>query len=520
MKQVIGNTYKTVKGAKLVLGYIGLLMGLVGIIIGLPLFYMLFNKNEWNTNNALAFLIPSLLYMSIGFTLFFLFIFHKRPAKLARHQDAFIVMTCWLIAILGSSAPFWISGKLTFSQAIYEMTSGWTTTGVSCWDFDNNPNSNCFLLARTNTMLFGGIGIILVMISLFSDRYGMSLYSAEGHSDRFIPNLLRSSRMILLIYLGMIFVAMILFLIFGMNFFDAYNHAITCVATGGFSTHKESLAFYQAINGYQTYQTYGIWISSMIMMFAGSISSISWVFLFRGNFKSFFKSTENRGHLLLILIFVPLLFAGYNVYNAEKNLSSSWMDSFYYTFSAMTTCGFQINEFTVKTHSSIFILLTLLMLIGGQSNSTSGGLKIIRLNILFKSIFIRFKNTLTPSNTRHSYRIHVSGSYTYLDENMMHSNNIFVLLYIIIFIFGVVLFSYTGTNIELVAFEVSSMLATTGLSTGILIPVMESQPFYYYLSSFIMIAGRLEIFVVFYSLIYCLYKPYKKIKNTLERRIR
>jgi len=518
MKQEIGKTYKTVTGAKLVLGYIGLLMGLAGIIIGLPLFYILFNKNQWNY--GLSFFIPSIIYIVLGFTLFFLFIFHKKPTKLARHQDAFIVMTCWLIAILGCSAPFWISGKLTFSQAIYEMTSGWTTTGVSCWDFDNNPNSNCFLLARSNTMLFGGIGIILVMISLFSDRYGMSLYSAEGHSDRFIPNLLRSSRMILLIYLGMILVAMILFLIFGMNFFDAYNHAITCVATGGFSTHKESIAFYQTINGFKTYQTYGIWISSMIMMLAGSISSISWVFLFRGNFKSFFKSTENRTHLLLIVIFVPLLFAAYNVYNAGKNISSSWMNSFFYTMSAMTTTGFQINELSVATHSSIFILFTLLNLIGGQSNSTSGGLKIIRLNILFKSLFIRFKNTLTPSNTRHSYRIHVCGSYTYLDENMMHSNNIFILLYLMIYIFGIVLFSYSGTNMGLVAFEVSSMLSTTGLSTGVLIPVMESQPFYYYLSSFIMIAGRLEIFVVFYSLIYCFYKPYKKIKNTLERRIR
>lgn len=518
MKQEIGKTYKTVTGAKLVLGYIGLLMGLAGIIIGLPLFYILFNKNQWQY--GLSFFIPSIIYIALGFTLFFLFIFHKRPTKLARHQDAFIVMACWLIAIIGSSAPFWISGKLTFSQSIYEMTSGWTTTGVSCWDFDKNPNSNCFLLARTNTMLFGGIGIILVMISLFSDRYGMSLYSAEGHSDRFIPNLLRSSRMILLIYLGMIFIAMILFLIFGMNFFDAYNHAITCVATGGFSTHKESLGFFQAINGYETYQTYGIWISSMVMMLVGSISSISWVFLFKGNFKSFFKSTENRTHLLLIVIFVPLLFASFNVYNAGKDVPSSWMNSLFYTMSAMTTTGFQINELSLTTHSSVLILLTLLCLIGGQSNSTSGGLKIIRLNILFKSLFIKFKNTLTPTTTRHSYRIHVCGSYTYLDENMTHSNNIFIILYLLIFLLGIVLFSFTGTDIGLLSLEVSTMLGTTGLSTGALLQVMENQPFYYYLSSFIMIAGRLEIFVVFYSLMYVFYKPYKKIKNTLERRIR
>ena len=259
---------KTVKGVRLILGYIGLMMGLIGIIIALPLVYILFNSAEWKY--ALSFCIPSLIYIIIGFSLFFSLTYKKKPLRLYRHQNSFIVVISWLIAIIGCALPFVISNRMNFHQAFFEMSSGWATVGLTVYDFEKD--TNCFLLARTNTMLFGGIGIILVMISLFSDRYGMSLYSAEGHSDRFLPNLLKSSRIILLIYCSLIIVGTFSYFACGMSFFDAFCHSVTAVSTGGFSTHPESLKWFQGQLSETQYN--GIIIVSMFLMLSGSISSI------------------------------------------------------------------------------------------------------------------------------------------------------------------------------------------------------------------------------------------------------
>lgn len=508
---VSAKNLKKVKGIKLILGYIGLMMGLIGIIIALPLLYILFNSAEYKY--AYAFLIPSSIYIVVGFTLFFILTYKKKPEKLFRHQDSVIVMTSWIIAIIGCALPFTISKLMTFHQAVFEMSSGWATVGMSIYNF--KKGANCFLLARTNTMLFGGLGIILVMISLFSDRYGMSLYSCEGHPERFTPNLLRSARLIVIIYIGLIILGTIGLLCCGMSLFDAFNHSVTAVSTGGFSTQPESLLYFKS--RLSSAQYIGIMIVSMCLMLLGSISSLSWVFLIKGKFKSFAKSSENRAQLIIMVIAIPLLLLAFT--RSGFNSSDSTTYAFFYTFSALTTCGFQVSEISASLHSSVFFIIITLMLIGGQSSSTAGGLKIIRLHVLFKSIYIKIKNTLTPSNTTHSYRVNTADQYTNLDDSTMHGNNTFVLIYLLFYFIGVFIFSFSGTELKVILFEVASFFSGTGLSTGILITA-DSPNYFYYVSSVLMVAGRLEIMVMIYALVYCINTPYRYIKYSFERRIK
>lgn len=512
LRKSSNSNRKEVRGAQLVAGYLGLITGMIGIFILLPLIYIIFTPSEWKY--AWAFLTPGAVFIVVGFTLFFTLIFHRNHGRLANHQDAFIVVSAWLIAILGASAPFWLSGVLNFHQAIFEMTSGWTTTGLSVFDVEAE-NMRCFLLARTNTMLIGGIGIILIMISVFSDRYAMRLYSAEGHTDRFLPNLLRSSRTITLIYLGMTLSGAIAYMIFGMSPFDAFNHAATAVSTGGFSTHADSIGYFTtAITG-SVVKTTGIQVITICLMLMGSISFISWVFLFKGKFRIFFKNCENRVEVLILAIIIPMMVIASALSGVVANGDLA-MHSIFLTTSALTSCGFQLTPLYADTFPAIIIILIALMLVGAQSNSTSGGLKIFRIHLFIRSVGMKIRDTFSTLSTKHADRVHLYDNDLYLDEGLLHQNNLYIITYLGLFLLGSTIFTFGGVPLSQALFETASMVGNVGLSTSMI--AIDSPTYMYYVSSAIMFIGRLEIFVVIYSLIYTIKAPINSIISIKERR--
>lgn len=187
-----------------------------------------------------------------------------------RDTEVIVVFMTWLIVIVITAVPFVMTGQYSFTQAVFETTSGLSTTGLSV--VDTAKASHIFLIHRTVLLFFGGIGLVLVMTSVLSEVYGMRLYHAEGHSDRLLPNLLESARLIIGIYSGYILSGTLLYVLFGMSPFDAVNHAVAALSTGGFSTHPESIGYYdsQAIEivtvvsaltttGFQTVETFETW---------------------------------------------------------------------------------------------------------------------------------------------------------------------------------------------------------------------------------------------------------------------
>lgn len=161
-----------------------------------------------------------------------------------RDTEVIVVFMTWLIVIVITAVPFVMTGQYSFTQAVFETTSGLSTTGLSV--VDTAKASHIFLIHRTVLLFFGGIGLVLVMTSVLSEVYGMRLYHAEGHSDRLLPNLLESSRLIIGIYSGYILSGTLLYVLFGMSPFDAVNHAVAALSTGGFSTHPESIGYYDS----------------------------------------------------------------------------------------------------------------------------------------------------------------------------------------------------------------------------------------------------------------------------------
>lgn len=269
-----------VTGIRLIFGYLGVILILIGISVLLPLLILFAYPEE--IIYAKYFILPGVGCLFFGYLLSFL-VRNCEKESLNFGQSASIVTSSWLLAILASGLPFLITGKYNFTQAMFESTSGWSTTGLSVVDV--TETSHIFLLHRSLMLFFGGVGLVLIMVSVLKDASGMRLYYAEGHSDKLLPNLIQSSRLILFIYTGYIIIGTVFYMIFGMNWFDAINHAIAAVATGGFSTKAESIGYFNSVP---------IEVVSIVLMFLGSTNFVASLYAFRGKFYNFFRYCELR----------------------------------------------------------------------------------------------------------------------------------------------------------------------------------------------------------------------------------
>lgn len=205
----------------------------------------------------------------------------RKAGDLEKNQETIVVLGTWLVVIAVAAIPFMLTGKYSFSQAVFETSSGLSTTGLSVVDTSSCPR--IFLIHRTVLLFFGGFGLVLVLPSVLSHVYGMRIYHAEGHSDRLLPNLVESARLIIGIYSGYILSGTLLYVFFGMNFLDAFNHAAAALSTGGFSTHPESIGYYQSP---------AIEIITIVLMLLGSTNFFVHLLRIKGKFKEFFLHCE------------------------------------------------------------------------------------------------------------------------------------------------------------------------------------------------------------------------------------
>lgn len=349
-----------VGGGQLIAGYLGIILMLIGGIILLPIMLLAVYPEE--SVYASCFTIPGVTAILTGYVMS-LFIRGRDKRRLIGHQDALIVVFSWLLAILFCSVPFMLTGKYNFTQSVFECTSGWSTTGLSVVNVEDCPK--IFLLFRSVMLFFGGVGLVLVMISVLSDRHGMRLYCAEGHTDRLVPNLVKSARMIIVIYTGYIISGTLLYIYFGMNWFDALNHSIAALSTGGFSTKAESIGYYGS---------FGIEAVTIVLMLLGSTNFLAHLYLIRGGGKNFFRYCEVKFQLILCALAAPVLSAFLIYGGLEGHVGQGFRDGLFQVVTALTTTGFQTVPSFAVWSSPLIMVMTLLMLIGGGTGSTAGGI--------------------------------------------------------------------------------------------------------------------------------------------------
>ncbi len=467
----------------LVWSYLGGVTILVGIITLLPLLVLPAFPEE--VIYAKYFIIPGVIAILGGYLLRFL-LQGKAVGSLEKKQAALIVVGAWVIAIFLGAMPFWLTGSYTLTQALFESTSGWTTTGLTVVDVSTAPR--LFLLHRSSTHFFGGIGLVLVMVSILSDRRGMRLYTAEGHADRLLPNLLHSSRLILTIYAGIILVGFLLYILFGMPWFDALNHSIAAVATGGFSTQPDSIGHYHS---------FAIELITILLMVLGNISFFAHLQLLRGKFRLVGKYCEIRFTCFLLLVFVPLLAMLF--FHTE---ASSWLESFrlalFQAVTAFSTTGFQtVPQFSALPQGAIF-LLTLLMLIGGGTGSTAGGIKQFRVYVLLKNFIWSLRQKGSHKRVVQVEPIHWPNGEAFLDEKEKNEILTFASLFVCLFFLGTFILTCYGYPIGAAMFEFSAALSNSGVSCGVMTATATEGVLW--TGTIGMFIGRLEIYVVFLAL--------------------
>lgn len=455
---------------------------IVGGVLLTPLLSLLFYPEDYIYISY--FLLTSLISLITGAFLYYKVGPQTETVSLTLKEGGIIVLLSWLITLFFSAIPFVWGLNMNWTHSIFEVVSGWTTTGLSVMNVKQTPA--IYLLWRSIMQLMGGAGLAVIALSSILPMQGMGLYMAEGRSDQLLPHVQRSTQMIMRIYLGYILGGIFLYYLAGMSLFDSINHSIAAISTGGFSTVQASIGHWNSLS---------IELVTIVLMFIGTINFATHYALLQGKFTTFFRNGEIRLMGFLLLISIPLVsFIGLN--SLYEHLGKNIRNTIFQLVSALSTTGFSTINFCLwPVFANLFIII--FMLIGGGTGSTAGGIKQFRIYIILKSIYWEIKQHFHPENL-------VNENYVWRGEDKLYvkSNNVrkianYIILYLFTYIIGVFIFIASGFNLRDSLFEFGSALGTVGLSIGITSP--DTSGLILWTEIFGMMLGRLEIFIIIFA---------------------
>lgn len=334
--------------------------------------------------------------VSIIFTLFSGYVFRflglKATNSLGR-RDAYLVVTLvWVIFSIFGSLPFIVGGYIdNFTDAFFEMMSGFTTTGATIID-DVERLPHGLLFWRTMTQWIGGLGIVFFTIAVLPSLVGGSIkvFSAEATGPvktKLHPRLSKSSKTICAIYTILTVACGMCYYLAGMDVFDSVNYAMTTTATGGFATHNTSTEFFNSASIE--------YICTAFCFLSGINFTILYAAVTKLQPKYLLKSGEFRFYCLLVTGFTAMIMAELMLHNGYT-LEHAFRSGIFQVVSFITTTGLFNDDASLWPHVTWVILATC-MFIGACSGSTSGGFKCIRDFMLFKVISNQFKQNLHPN---------------------------------------------------------------------------------------------------------------------------
>ncbi|MCJ7812110.1 TrkH family potassium uptake protein, partial [bacterium] len=346
----------------------------------------------------------------------------------------------------------------------------------------------CILFWRSAMQFAGGAGLVIIMLSAVAGPTGPGLSIAEGRGDQLVPNIRRSANLVLKLYLTYAISGIIAYYLAGMSLFDAFNHCFAAISTGGFSTQP-------ANNGY--WDSPPIEIISCVLMILGNLNFVTAYLIYRRQFHCVLRNGELHVFwFALPLAFLILLF-GVTI-PTYSILSKSIRVALFEAVSALTTTGFSTVTYNSWSHLG-FIVLTLLMLIGGGTFSTAGGIKQYRIHILFKSFQWNLKQAFLPRTAILDKSVWMGEMKKTVSDQHVAQVSTFIFLYLSTYFIGVGILASLGYSLHDSLFEFASALGTVGISTGI--TQASSPPILLWSESIAMFLGRLEFFVVIVSII-------------------
>lgn len=484
-KDIIEMRYKSYlrQRYRLLIGYVGGISAVIGLLILFPLVILLFYPEE--ANYAVGLLIPGVPLAAIGALIWY----RLRPPDVPQitfQEGTVIVLFSWMIAIFIGSIPLMLISDLTFPQAVFESTSGWTTTGLSVVNVEEAPK--LILFYRSFIQFAGGAGFAIIALSAIAGSFSAGLVGAEGRVDQLAPHVRHSANIVLTIYSSYAVVGTIALKIAGMDWFDAINHAFAALSTGGFSTRAASIGYWDnpVIEGV-----------ILVLMLLGTINFVIAYTFLRGKFRVGLRSGEIRLLGVALLIGTGLLLIGFtsSLYpSIEKGLRVAIFE----TASAITTTGFSTVDYRPWPPVG-WLVLIVLMVIGGGTGSTAGGIKQLRIYIIYKAIIWEIRKAFLPRHTLNEPAIWQGEDRSLLTDQQIRHTVVFVGFYLFLFLMGSGSMMLYGYSMQESLFEFASTLGTVGLSVGVTHPDMPIPLMW--MQSLGMVLGRLEIFTVIIGLL-------------------
>ena len=464
-----------------IINIIGILLMINGMLMLTAIPFAIYHgEDSWK-----GILVSSLINSLVGF-IFYYKTKDIRTKDLKRRDGYLIVTTSWIFMCIFGTLPYIFTNQIPdISNAFFETVSGYTTTGATILD-DIEALDYSVLYWRSLTQWIGGMGIIVLAVAIlpFLGIGGMQLFVAEApvfSLDKLQPRIKETAQRLWLIYISFTVLLFIIFLVEGMNFFDAINHAMTTFATGGFSTKNASIGHFESPL---------IQYTVILFMLISATNFTLTYFALKLDFSKLYKNEEFRIYISFVLILTIIVFT--TLMLIDNNYpEATFRDSLFNIVSIVTTTGFTTADFTGWTEF-ITILFFILMFIGASAGSTSGGIKLVRHVVLLKNSYIELKKQL-----------HQSGVFTLKFNNRKVPNDVvsnilaFMMLYVVIFSIGSIIMSFIGVDFMTAIGSVAATLGNVGPGIG------EVGPSYTFSSipvsgkwflSLLMFIGRMELF--------------------------
>ncbi len=441
-----------------------------------------------NVVGAFAFSFLTAVSLAVFLSLPVLMTKEKFNQTIGIREGVGIVGFSWIIASFIGAMPFYFGANVSYADAFFETMSGFTTTGATIFsEIESLPRA--ILLWRSLTHWIGGMGIIVLSLAVlpFLGIRGIELYKAEVpglNAEKLTPRLHQTASKLWIAYVSFTLSETFLLCIFGMNFFDAFCHSCSTIATGGFSTKNNSIAYYSS--------PFIQW-TIIIFMFLSGVNFSLYFLLLSKKFREFFEDQELRAYFSIVIFSSVAMAVALYFSHGYDGLESTFRKTTFHVVSVITTTGFIADDYNLW-HEFTKFLFVILMFIGACGGSTGGGCKISRFLLLGRLLSTELKKLLHPRAVITS-RLNSKP----ISSSTMNSAGAFFVLYMLILVGGTLFTTMFSIDLLTAFTGVLTCLSNVGPGLNALGPV---ENFAWlpdsvkWLFSFCMLAGRLELFAV------------------------
>ncbi|SMN11737.1 Potassium uptake protein TrkH [uncultured Candidatus Thioglobus sp.] len=438
----------------------------------------------YNQQQYPFFLTALLITLGSGLVLWLPFRNFKKDFKI--REGVLVVVSFWFILSLFATIPFLLSDSLqmSFSDAFFESMSGLTTTGATTISgLDNLPKA--ILYYRQQLQWLGGMGIIVLALAILPilGVKGMELYHAESNGiakDKLMPKLTQTAKVLWSIYIGFTVACALAYYLAGMSAFDAIGHSYSTVAIGGFSTHDASMGYFDS--------ALIEFVAVIFMFFAGINFSLHFIVWRKNHINHYYRDSEFKAYVAFLSFLIVLMSFYLFKISDYQNITEAFRMSIFQSVSMATTTGFASTNFSIWP-GALPVLLIFASFVGACAGSTSGGIKMVRVLLMFKLAAKEIKKFIHPNA-----QINIKLNKHSVSERTLVSVWGFFSLYVIAFVLIMSALMLTGLD------QVTSFSATAA-SINNLGPGLGEVASNYanindtakWILSFAMLLGRLEI---------------------------